>query len=78
MIKKRGKEREMAKTIRCTEAQRTLDFDVDQNCDFVVRAESDDEALSEITDHLQTVHNWNEIFEPDLRKILARNVRDEV
>ena len=56
----------MARTIRCTEAQRTLDLEVDPNCDFVARTETEDEALAEFTDHMQTVHNWNEIFEPDL------------
>ena len=68
----------MARTIRCTEAQRTLDFEVDRNCDFVARAESEDEALAELTDHMQTVHDWNEIFEPDLEKVRAQNVRNEV
>ena len=67
----------MARTIRCTEAQRTLDFEVDRNCDFVVRAETEDEALAELTDHLQTVHNWNEIFEPDLEKVRAQNVHND-
>ena len=68
----------MARTIWCTEAQRTLDFEVDQNCGFVARAENEDEALAEITDHLQTVHNWNEIFEPDLEKVRAQNVHNDV
>jgi predicted small metal-binding protein len=68
----------MARTIRCTEAQRTLDFEVDRYCDFVARAETEDEALAELTDHLQTVHNWNEIFEPDLEKVRVQNVRTDV
>jgi predicted small metal-binding protein len=68
----------MARTIRCTEAQRTLDFEVDRNCDFVVRAETEDEALAELTDHMQTVHNWNEFFEPDLEKVRAQNIHDDV
>jgi len=78
MIKRGGKEKKMARTIRCTEAQRTLDFDVDQSCDFVARAETEDKALAEIAEHLQTVHHWNEIFEPDLEKVRAQNVRNEV
>jgi len=78
MIKRGRKEKKMARTIRCNEAQRTLDFDVDQSCDFVARAENEDEALAEIADHLQTVHNWNEIFEPDLEKVRAQNVRNDV
>jgi len=68
----------MASTIQCTEAQRTLDFEVDRNCDFVARAESEDEALAELTDHMQTVHNWNEIFEPDLEKVRVQNVHNDV
>jgi predicted small metal-binding protein len=68
----------MARTIRCTEAQRTLDFEVDRNCDFVARAETEDEALAELTDHVQTVHNWNEIFEPDLKKVRVQNVHNDV
>jgi len=68
----------MASTIRCTEAQRTLDFEVDPNCDFVARAETEDEALAELTDHMQTVHNWNEIFEPDLEKVRIQNVHNDV
>jgi predicted small metal-binding protein len=68
----------MARTIRCTEAQKTLDLEVDQNCDFVARAETEDEALAEFTDHLQAVHNWNEIFEPDLEKVRAQNIHIDV
>jgi predicted small metal-binding protein len=68
----------MARTIWCTEAQRTLDLEVDPNCDFVARAETEDEALAEFADHMQTVHNWNEIFEPDLEKVRAQNVHNDV
>jgi predicted small metal-binding protein len=68
----------MARTIRCTEAQRTLDLEVDRNCDFVARAETEDEALAKFADHMQTVHNWNEIFEPDLEKVRAQNVHNDV
>ena len=68
----------MARTIRCTEAQRTLDLEVDRNCDFVARAETEDEALAAFTDHMQTVHNWNEIFEPDLEKVRVQNVHNDV
>jgi predicted small metal-binding protein len=68
----------MARTIRCTEAQRTLDLEVDRNCDFVACAETEDEALAEFADHMQTVHNWNEIFEPDLEKVRAQNVHNDI
>jgi hypothetical protein len=36
----------MTRTIQCKGAQRTLDFDVEQSCDFVARAENEDEALA--------------------------------
>jgi hypothetical protein len=45
----------MARTIRCAEARRTLDFDVHQSCDFVARAQT------EKTDHLQTVERRDEV-----------------
>ena len=48
------------------------------NCDFVARTETEDEALAEFTDHMQTVHNWNEIFEPDLEKVRVQNVHNDV
>lgn len=67
----------MTKTIRCTEAQHTLDFDVDGGCDFVARAGTEDEALAVLTDHMQGIHNWNEMYEPDLEKVRSRNVHDE-
>jgi hypothetical protein len=50
----------MARTIRCTEARRTLDFDVDQSCDLVARAQTEDAVLAEIAGRLQTVDCWNE------------------
>ena len=49
----------MARTIRCTEARRTLDFD--PTCDFVARAQTEDAVLAEIAGHLQTVDRWNEV-----------------
>ena len=67
----------MAKAIRCTEAQEAWDFAVDSNCDFVAREETEDEALAEITNHMQTVHNWNELYEQDLEKARALTIHDE-
>lgn len=67
----------MTKTIRCTEVQNTWDFEVDRECDFVARAETEDEVLSEITAHMQSVHHWNELFEPDLERARELNIRDE-
>ncbi len=68
----------MAKTIHCTDAQTTLDLDVDSECDFVARADNDHDALAEITDHLQTVHNWNEMYQPELERVRAHAIRSEV
>jgi predicted small metal-binding protein len=68
---------EMAKAIRCTEAQEVWDFEVDRECDFVARAETEDEVLAEITDHIQSVHNWNELYEQDLDKARELKIRDE-
>jgi predicted small metal-binding protein len=67
----------MTKVIRCTEAQQTWDFEVDANCDFVARAETEDDVLAEITDHMQSVHNWNEFYEQDFDKARALTIHDE-
>jgi predicted small metal-binding protein len=67
----------VTKAIRCTEAQEAWDFEVDSNCDFVARAETEDEALAEITNHMQTVHNWNELYEQDLEKARTLTIHDE-
>ena len=67
----------MTKMVRCTEAQRAWDFEVDSNCEFVARAETEDEVLAEITNHMQTVHNWNELYEQDLEQARELTIRDE-
>ncbi len=67
----------MTKVIRCTEAQETWDFEVDPNCDFVARGETEDKVLAEITHHMQSVHNWNELYEQDLEKARALTIHDE-
>jgi hypothetical protein len=51
----------MARTIRCTEARRTLDFDVDQSCDFVAHSQTEDAVLAEIAGRPQAVDRWNEV-----------------
>jgi predicted small metal-binding protein len=76
MIRARKGE-EMAKVIRCTEAQKVWDFEVDSGCDFVARAETEDEVLAEITDHMQSVHNWNELYEQDLEKARDLKIHEE-
>jgi predicted small metal-binding protein len=63
--------------IRCTEAQKAWDFEVDSNCDFEAHAETEDEVLAEITNHMQSVHNWNELYEQDLEKARVLTIHDE-
>jgi predicted small metal-binding protein len=67
----------VTKVIRCTEAQEAWDFEVDSHCDFEARAETEDEVLAEITHHMQSVHNWNELYEQDLEKARALKIHDE-
>jgi predicted small metal-binding protein len=67
----------MAKVIRCTEAQKVWDFEVAPECDFVARAETEDKVLAEITDHMQSVHNWNELYEQDLEKARDLKIHEE-
>ena len=67
----------MTKAIPCTEAQEVWDFEVDSGCDFVARGETEDEALAEITHHMQSVHNWNELYEQDLEKARDLKIYDE-
>ncbi len=67
----------MAKVVRCTEAQETWDFEVDPNCAFVARAETEHDVLAQITDHMQSVHNWNELYEQDFEKARALTIHDE-
>jgi predicted small metal-binding protein len=76
MIRARKGE-EMGKVIRCTEAQETWDFEVDATCDFVARGETEDEVLAGIMDHMQSVHNWNELYEQDFDKARELTIRDE-
>ena len=67
----------MTKMIRCIEAQEAWDFEVDSNCDFESRTDTEDEVLAEITNHMQSVHNWNELYEQDLEKARALTIHDE-
>ena len=67
----------MTKVIRCIEAQEAWDFEVDSNCDFEARTETEDEVLAEITNHMQSVHNWNELYEQDLENARALTIHDE-
>ena len=50
---------------------------LDSNCDFEALTETEDEVLAEITNHMQSVHNWNELYEQDLEKARALTIHDE-
>lgn len=58
----------MAKVVRC----RDVGFD----CDGVVRAETEDEALKQVAAHAKTVHNLDMVTEEVVAKVLAV-MRDE-
>lgn len=58
----------MAKVLRCR--------DVGMDCDFVARAETEEEILKQAAEHVQTVHNMKEIPEELVEKVRAA-IRDE-
>ena len=58
----------MAKVLRCR--------DVGMDCDFVARAETEEEILKKVAEHAQTVHNMDEIPEDVLAKVRSV-IRDE-
>ncbi|MFQ5857779.1 MAG: DUF1059 domain-containing protein [Anaerolineae bacterium] len=58
----------MAKVLRCR--------DVGMDCDFVARAETEEEILEKVAEHAQTVHNMDEIPEEVLAKVRSV-IRDE-
>jgi len=58
----------MAKVIQCR--------DIGMDCDFVARAETEEEILKKTAEHAQTVHNMKEIPEEVLAKVRAA-IRDE-
>ncbi len=58
----------MAKALRCR--------DVGMDCDFVARAETEEENLKKATEHAATVHDMKEIPEEVLAKVRAA-IRDE-
>ncbi len=58
----------MAKVIQCR--------DIGMDCDFVARAETEEEILKKAAEHAQTVHNMKEIPEEVLAKVRAA-IRDE-
>jgi predicted small metal-binding protein len=67
----------VTKMVRCTEAQETWDFEVDPNCAFVASAATEHDVLAQITDHMQSAHNWNELYEQDFEKARALTIHDE-
>ena len=58
----------MAKVVRC----RDVGFD----CEGVVRAETEEEALNQVAAHAKTVHNLETVTEEVVAKVLAV-MRDE-
>ena len=58
----------MAKVLHCS--------DVGFDCDGVIRAETEDEALKMAAEHAKTVHGVQEITEDVLEKVKAA-MRDE-
>jgi len=46
------------------------------DCDFVARAETEEEILKQAAEHVQTVHNMKEIPEELVEKVRAA-IRDE-
>ena len=53
----------MAKILRCK--------DVGMDCDFVARAETEEEILKKAAEHAETTHNMKEIPEEVLAKVRA-------
>ena len=58
----------MAKVLRCR--------DVGMDCDFVARAESEEELLKKAAEHADTAHDMKEIPEELLAKVRAA-IREE-
>jgi len=58
----------MAKVLRCR--------DVGMDCDFVARAESEEELLKKAAEHADTAHDMKEIPEEVLAKVRAA-IREE-
>jgi predicted small metal-binding protein len=58
----------MAKVLRC--------FDVGSDCDFTIRAETEEEVLRIAEEHARTKHNMPE-FPPETIAKLRAFIRDE-
>ena len=58
----------MAKVLRCK--------DVGVDCDFEVRAATEEEVLKKAAEHAQTVHNMKEMTKEVVDKVRAA-IRDE-
>ena len=58
----------MAKVLRCS--------DIGMDCDFVARAETDEEILKKVAEHAATAHDMKEIPEEVLAKLRAA-IQDE-
>jgi len=58
----------MAKVLRCR--------DIGMDCDFVARADSEEEILKKAAEHAATTHDMKEIPEEVLSQVRA-SIRDE-
>ncbi len=58
----------MAKVLRCR--------DVGMDCDFVARANTEEEILKQAAEHAQTTHNMKDIPQEVVAKVRAA-IRDE-
>ena len=67
----------MARTIRCTEAQRTLDLEVDRNCDFVARAETEVGPIDILLNNsgVSTTQRLQDVTPEDYDYIFDTNVK---
>ncbi len=58
----------MAKTVSCR--------DVGMDCDFVAKGNSEEEIMSQVSDHARTDHNMNEI-PAEVRDKVRASIHDE-
>ena len=58
----------MAKTVSCR--------DVEMDCDFVARGETEQDVLQQCAEHARTDHNMNEIPPEVVEKVRA-SIRDQ-
>jgi predicted small metal-binding protein len=50
--------------------------DLGSSCDFVARAETEDDLMRQVADHAKNVHGMNEIA-PEMKEKVKGAIRDE-